>query len=303
MNKQNVVLAHANCIDGMASSFLLYLAFKELKEETDYIFVNYNEPIPVDVTGKNVYIVDFSYHPDVIAEAGKVAKSITMLDHHLTAAEQWGGYKGLRYINEEGCEFDINIVETKSGAGLVYDYLMHTNLPYDSALNSSILQRVVTRVEDRDLWKFQYHDTMIIHEALSIIPKDNEAWEKLIINEPDEFYNKLTEAKNYLYVKEVLAKEYASKFEMINFSGYNIPVTNCPANLASDVGHILALDHPFSLSYCLNSKTVYCSLRSNKETGIEVKTIAEKFNGGGHLNSSGFKLTPEKLLEMLKGNL
>lgn len=303
MNKPNLVLYHNNCTDGMCSSFLLYLFFKEINEEADFIAVNYNEPIPVDVTGKNVYIVDFSYHPDVIAEAGKTAKFITMLDHHLTAAEQWDGYKRLQYQNEEGCFFDINIVEEKSGAGLVYDYLLYLNLPYKSVFNNTTLQRVVTRVEDRDLWKFQYPDTKIIHEALSIIPKSNEDWEKLIINEPEDFYHKLDEAKNYLYVKEVLANEYASKFEMINFNGYNIPITNCPSNFASDVGHILALDHPFSLTYCLNSKIVFCSLRSNKETGVEVKNIAEKFGGGGHLNSSGFKIKPEQLLELLKGNL
>lgn len=172
----NLVLYHQNCNDGMCSAYLMYLYFLTRKEDAEFIAVNYNTPIP-DVTGKHVYIVDFSYSPEVLEEARTKALSIVMLDHHLTAAQQWGGYiKLFNNTDPSKCPITIELVENKSGAGITLDYVIaKSSLEFVANVfnnpNDDRLNRVVAAVQDRDLWKFAIKDTPIIHEALSFLPK------------------------------------------------------------------------------------------------------------------------------------
>lgn len=306
----NIVLAHANCTDGMMSSFLMYLYFKEINQPTEFIFVKYNEPMP-DVSGKHVFIVDFSYSPDQIHEASLVANSITMLDHHLTASEMWGGYCDFESTIEDNselkCPIKVVIKEFQSGAGLVYEYLSSLYLKsnkYNTILINSRLRRLVMSVEDRDLWNFNLDGTKIIHEMLAIVPRTFEAWEELIINSSEEVFNiEYEKAKNYYDVKEQLAQDYAAMKQMVKINGEVIPIVNCPANFASRVCEIMAMDYPFALSYCLSTSYVYVSLRSNKKTGIDITPLAKKYLGGGHKNSGGFRLNMNQIVDLLQGKL
>jgi len=312
----NICLYHGSgCQDGFMSAYIMYLYFKELDEECEFIAVNYNEPIP-DVADKNVYIVDFSYTPGVLKEASKTAKKIIMLDHHLTAAQQWGGYgkfdipetvnaDGVSYIikNKITCRVDVLIDENKSGAGLALDYVLNYRQPGDSNyLFNNRLVRIVEAVQDRDLWLFKNKDTKTIHELLQSIPKTFEALDHLIFEISNtDFDFRMFAAERYFEIKEKLAQDYAEKYQLISFQGYEIPIVNVPANFSSRVGEILCEIHPFALMYCLSTTIVYCSLRSSKRTGIDIATIAEKFSGGGHKLASGFKITPEELPRLLKG--
>ena len=303
---KNIVLAHGNCTDGQAASYLMYLYFKVLKEKTEFIAVNYNEPIP-DVTNKNVYIVDFSYSPEVLETASRVAKSITMLDHHLTASQQWGSYRRFIHKCTGGCDIHITIEEHESGAGLTLEWIKNKVKAYK--INTTIfehkfLNKVINSVEDRDLWLFQIPETKVIHEALQVIPRTFEAWDNFIFDQTEsEIELSLIRAGYYLEIKESLAQRYAEKHQMIDFSGYKIPVVNCPGESASRVGEILAVDHPFALTFSVNTSKINCSLRSNSKTGIDVSEIAKKFNGGGHRAASGMLLKPLQLIDLLDSKL
>lgn len=311
----NKILYHKNCIDGFMSAVLMYLYFKEIGEiqQTEFVAVNYNEPMP-DITDKHVYIVDFSYPKDVIVDAATRAKSITMLDHHLSAAQQWGGYidESFKSGLPTHCQFNIKIAEHQSGAGLTYNWVMRNILYNAGNFNNTIFVNddddrildVVKAVQDRDLWIFKRRNTKKIHEALSILPRTFEAWEEFLVKSPyDDFKEKIKAAGYYLEVKEKLAIEYASKHELVDFLGYRVPIVNCPANFASSVGEILYQGYPFSVTYCLDSKIIYCSLRSNSEDGIDVSELAVMFLGGGHKNSSGCKLPTELFQYLLHGQL
>ena len=111
---KNLILFHNHCTDGRMSATLMYLYFKEIGEiqQTEFIAVNYNEPFP-NVTGRHVYIVDFSYSKMILEDASKSAESITMLDHHLTAAQQWNGYKRFIHQCKDGCPIKINLKENE----------------------------------------------------------------------------------------------------------------------------------------------------------------------------------------------
>lgn len=303
---KNIVLSHGSCTDGFASSYLMYLYFKKLDEKTEFIPVNYNEPIP-DVTDKNVYIVDFSYSKEVLEQASLKARSITMLDHHLTASQHWGSYRRFTHKCNGGCDIHITVEEHESGAGLTLEWIKNKVKAYK--INTTIfehefLNRVVNCVQDRDLWLFKLSETKVIHEALQVIPRTFEAWDLFILDQTEEdIKHSLMRAGYYLELKESLAQRYAEKHQMIDFSGYKIPAVNCPGESSSRVGEILAKDHPFSLSFSVSSSKIYCSLRSHSKTGIDVSEIAKKFSGGGHKNASGMILKIDQLNDLFNNRL
>lgn len=304
----NVVLYHDSCTDGMMSGTLMYLYFKEINQPCELVAVNYNNPIP-DVTGKNVFIVDFSYSKEVLQEASRVANNIVMLDHHLTAAQQWGGYRVFTHQCEGGCNMFIALEEHKSGAGLTLQWIKqlvkHNPNSIFNNLDDDRLERVTAAVQDRDLWKFKLPKTKEIYEMLNALDNTFEAWEEVLITKTyNEFQELIKAAGYYMEIKEKLAQDYAKKAQRIDFLGYNVPIVNTPANFASRVCEILYKDEPFAVSYVLSTKEIFVSLRSDPKTGIDVSEIAKQLKGGGgHQHAAGAKLPIDYIVKILKSEL
>jgi oligoribonuclease NrnB/cAMP/cGMP phosphodiesterase (DHH superfamily) len=294
------VLYHKNCSDGMMSAVLLSVHYAETNQEATYVAVNYNEPMP-EVAGTEVVIVDFSYPPEVLEAASKIATSITMLDHHLTAANQWGGYKRFthRCFDGTGCEMHLTLKEERSGAGLTWDYIQEqlgeTDSMYFKESPGSIwidgkLKRVMLAVEDKDLWKFSLPDTKVIGEALRALPLTIEAWTSFILHSaPSEFNEALLTAETILATKERQAQGLAKKATVKELRGipFPIPVVNCPAEFTSRVGEILYAEHPAALMWASDGISAFCSFRSNQ---VDVSSFAAQFGGGGHAAAAGFRL-------------
>jgi nanoRNase/pAp phosphatase (c-di-AMP/oligoRNAs hydrolase) len=51
--------------------------------------------------------------------------------------------------------------------------------------------------------------------------------------------------------------------------------------------------------YVTDGVNVFCSLRSDKDTGVDVSKIAIKYGGGGHRASSGFRMNLEDFSKMM----
>ncbi len=60
MNK--ICIYHANCMDGFGAAWTV---FQKFGHDCEFLPAQYGDEIP-DVTGKDVYMVDFSYKLDVI---------------------------------------------------------------------------------------------------------------------------------------------------------------------------------------------------------------------------------------------
>jgi len=58
----NLVIYHANCMDGVAAA---WVAMNALVEPAEFIAAQYGQE-PPDVLSKDVYILDFSYKRDVL---------------------------------------------------------------------------------------------------------------------------------------------------------------------------------------------------------------------------------------------
>lgn len=301
----NLVLYHGVCSDGFASAFLFYLYFKETKQECELRAVNYKEPLPTGLDGKTVYIVDFCYSPRDMEILAKTAKSITVLDHHLTAAKDYGGYGQHTRIYGD-CRVSIDIREEESGASLVLRYLrgLETTPKQFGFLHHPRVEKLISAVRDYDLWHHAFDDTHVYHELLQIIPRTLEGWEKTFLQDGDDEFNQLMIiATNYFDANQLLAEQFASNHQMIHICGYKVPVVNSPHVFADRVCEHLYQEHPFAISFVVNSEHLYCSLRSKRGYGANVSEIAKQFGGGGHANSAGFKIHPGNLAKLLSGKL
>lgn len=111
-----------------------WAAWKKLGDTADYLAASYHKPIPDNdvFADKDVYIVDFSYPLATLERLSTLAKSITVLDHHKSAAE---ALKGTRFAER--------IRQDWSGAHITWDFFHHWDpVPV-----------IVQYVEDNDLWQ------------------------------------------------------------------------------------------------------------------------------------------------------
>ena len=264
MNNKNIfVLYHKNCLDGFGSAFICWLKFGDRAE---YIPVQYNEE-PPNVSGKELYIVDFSYPRDILLEMKKKALSIVVLDHHKTAEESL-----------KDLDFTIFNME-KSGVGITWEYF------YKNQEMPMFLQYI----QDRDLWKFEFGNTTKAFTKVlyDIVGFDFNEWKKLLSHE--KVSELLTLGEKLLKIEKNQIEYYAKISHDIVLDGIKGKACNAPKHLTSELGNELARhSKTFGLVYNYNGdikKWIY-SLRS--VGNFDVSKIALKYGGGGHRNAAGF---------------
>lgn len=102
---KRLVLYHRDA-DGFGAAYACHCAFRdsvyfggdvdiqEYIDDTTYISVQYNDPVPEEATKliwDEIYIVDFSYKRDEIEAICKQASQVVILDHHKSASTELGG--------------------------------------------------------------------------------------------------------------------------------------------------------------------------------------------------------------------
>lgn len=303
------VLYHKNCTDGIVAAFVMQQFFKRTKQEFQCIAVNYGQPAP-DVAGHHVYIVDFCYGPEQMDVLSKTCKSVTVLDHHKTAADNWGGYGCRFFTQSEGTKANVLmwLIEEMSGAGIALAFIKETMRQHPDVVDFTKNDRInwlVSRVQDRDLWKFEFGDeSNIVHAMLNYQDYNFDLMEQIVFHESqDQLERRMLLAEGAYRTRIQMSGSYAKLAKKVCFCGHEVPVVNCPADFSSNVGDILSQENPFALMWCASNEKVFVSLRSNSQTGLDVKEIAASFGGGGHIHAAGFTLTVDKLPSLLAGEL
>ncbi len=271
---KKLCIYHAECADGFGAAWAVRMA---LGDTVEFHPGRYQEP-PPDVAGREVILVDFSYKRDVLISMALDAKCILILDHHKSAeADLVDLPKNVQTI------FDMD----RSGARMAWNYF-HPGL---------LAPPLILRIEDRDLWRFKYHDTKEVMAAVFSYPFDFEIWDDLM-----EWSLKKLAAEG----KAILRKHMKDINDLIRvsairctISGHNVPVLNAPYFYSSDAGHILSQDEPFAACYYETKKGVTFSLRSSPD-GIDVSKIAALYGGGGHKHAAGFTIEKRALASILE---
>lgn len=262
---------HHPCADGFAAAWAIRRFYGE--GNVDFHAARYGAP-PPDVTGRKVFIVDFSYKRDVIIQMATLASTITIIDHHDSA-------------QRDLIDLPPNVLaifnNARSGCMLTYDHLFPGEMP----------PVVFDHIEDRDLWKFKLIGTREIVAALYSYPMDFSTWDDVI-------HRTLT-----LHTEgSVLVRQQQKTIDdLIDttqrtflFGQLRIPVANVPYMFASDVAGQMACGHPFAATYFDSRDGRKWSLRSD-QNGANVSRIAEAMGGGGHIHAAGFFQTREEAID------
>lgn len=272
-----VVIYHNNCCDGFTAAWLADRVIRNLPEiKAEYVGVNYNESyehLKEKIRGKKVLVFDFAFPRELMIEFAGLAKSFEVFDHHKTGQAECEGL--------DFCLFDM----TKSGAMLAWERMC----PRDTSV-----EKLVRYVQDYDLWQFKMDESEAINAVVHSTEKTFGQWDILAsrIGDKDEVINVIREGKLILRMEKNHVETSAKYASTAIIQGHRVPLINNP-NLISKTLAKLAIDQPFAAAFFMrkDGKFVF-SLRSNKETGLDVSKIAEKFpGGGGHKNAAGFTVS------------
>ena len=270
-----LVIYHGNCADGFSAAWCFW---RKYRDGADYVAGVYQQE-PPDVTGREVYLVDFSYKSAVVEKMLAAANSVTLIDHHKTAIDDLRPLRveQVGYGQETfGWYCDLE----RSGATLAWDYLF-PNEPRPLLLG---------HIEDRDLWRFKLPGTREIQANVFSYEYSFELWDKLMSADQVELL-KMTvagaaiERKHHKDVAE-LVKVCKRPMEI---GGHVVPVASLPYTLVSDAAHLMAQGEPFAACYWDSEEGRTFGLRATDE-GLDVSEVAKMYGGGGHAKAAGFKV-------------
>lgn len=321
------IFYHADCIDGFGAA---YAAWRHFGTAAIYRPLHHGEAWNIDeVSGHQVFILDFSFPPATLEAMAATAKSVMQIDHHASAREAWGDrLQGAATGPVVHCDPELRLTVVfdlqKSGARLAWEHF-HPNQPAPLTLQ---------HIEDQDLWRFALPGTRVFCLALRLLPADFSTWDELV-NQTQS-----TETKRY---REMLASGQAidvffqNEVERLAKSDLRLPVRlrgepvdamqarrhaqaviaegdsawlatagiaiNANALFASELGNLLAEQcGSFGLIWQMaGDGEVRASLRS--KGNFDVASMAVRYGGGGHRNAAGFRMPMKQfMLEVLGGN-
>ena len=284
VHRPHLVLYHADCPDGFGAAYAAWLA---LGDSADYLPCKYGDA-PPDVSGRQVHILDFSFAPEVLERLRLQAESITLLDHHKTAQEQ------LRCLSC-GPKFSLLFDLQKSGARLAWEHF-HPGQP---------VPHLILRIEDRDIWSWQFDDSRELLAVLDTLGFDFQAWHALRLQAEDPVARAalLEQGRALRRQFEGLVASAAKGAFELTLLGHRTLAVNAVSEFTSDLGNILALrTGTFAVVFKIDSaQFVKVSLRSLRP--FDVSQIALQFGGGGHAQASAFRLPMSRFPEFLAGTL
>ena len=284
---------HGNCADGFGAAWAVQHAIGA--GHADFHAGFYGKP-PPDVAGRDVVMVDFSYKRPILDQMTREAKSLLVLDHHKTAAEDlvglmkpppWNIWREAALDGHLSLSlravalFDME----RSGAGLAWDFF-HPGVARP---------RLIDHIEDRDLWRFKLRGTREIQAAVFSYPYDFDIWNKLMDGDPQSLIGEgaAIERKHHKDIAELVA---VTKRTMV-IGGYAVPAASLPYTLTSDAGNLMAEGERFAACYWDTAEHRVFSLRSRPE-GMDVSAIAASYGGGGHKNAAGFQVPRDHVLAL-----
>lgn len=263
-SKRVVVLYHGGCTDGFTAA---WAAFRALGAKAEYIAVEHQVPPPEGLTGKTIYLLDFTYARDIMEQLIAQNVRVTALDHHVSAREATMMTSDYRYDND------------KSGARIAWEYF-HPNEPVP------LLVRIV---EDQDLHRYAIAETRAVADWLDLYDFDFKLYTKLA-----RTLGSVTGLRRALrrgemvrqYRDKCIERLVANAAYEIQFAEFRVRAVNTEL-YHSEIATAIASGHPFGVVWRMRPNGIYVSLRSD-EHGVNVAELAQRYGGGGHFHAAGF---------------
>jgi oligoribonuclease NrnB/cAMP/cGMP phosphodiesterase (DHH superfamily) len=273
---------HSNCDDGFAAACVVRSAVGADRVE---FYPGQYQRDPPDVTGRHVLLVDFSYKRPVLLEMASKAKSIVILDHHHTAAQDLFGFREpapfaewqdetLGLVADSNPPVSALFDMARSGAGLTWDFLT----------GGRARPAFIDYIEDRDLWRKSLPGGDEFTIALRSHPQDLDTWTALMAAGPQPLIEEGRSIQRYyrLRVDELKRAAYPA-----TLAGVPLWIANAPYFAASEIaGEIAEHTGAGACYFEVGAGRWQYSLRSRG--AVDVSAIAVQFGGGGHKSAAGF---------------
>lgn len=269
--QQIIILYHGFCTDGFGAA---YATWKKFGNNATYIAcTRENGELPMGyLSGKEVYVVDYSFSLSEMKRYETEAKLFMVIDHHISSKNDVEALDKHIFNNEH------------SGAYLTWQYF-HPEKK---------IPKLIAYISDADTWQHTLPDWK---EIESFIYSNGE--EHFSFKHFEELEETLETEEGYTRAKEIgkiLEESHSAKVTMytdlaesITFEGYTIFAVNAPREVRSELGHVLAQKtNSFSLIFTYEKGNWKCSMRSVKD--FDVSVIASKYGGGGHKNAAAFMI-------------
>lgn len=297
MNKKILVVYHSADLDGICSR---EVAKHFLKDEADYVGWDYGQPLPDPSSYAQVYLIDISFPPEVMAN---YPKTLVWIDHHKSAIEQNKNslISGYRVDGVAACRLAWQFFSTGE-LPLKDDYIHHRVAePY-----------AVRLLGEYDVWDKRDSNTDVFQ--LGIQATKEVDWECLL--SIPNFESDIERSLYNAYIESILEtgrgvqsyldlmsaqisteRGFDVMFEGLTFRVLNIARCNSMTFTAALKPH-----HDGCLAYFFNGKRWRFSLyHAPGKEHHDLSQIAVKYGGGGHRGACGFELDAQQLPSVLGG--
>lgn len=256
---------HHNDLDGKCAAAIVG---KFTPENVEYFETDYKDPLPENLEGKKVIIVDFSYKPDMMQRLLERVQTVIWIDHHETAKEYpYQMLPGLRNFDHPGY----------SGCELTWKYFSNNQMP-----------KAVELIGDYDKWALVLPDSKAFYEGM-----------KLEKNGPTEvIWTELLDPAYYQRCNQIIINGRTAQTYRDNYCnglcksfGYETEIDGHRAYACNQYmfgspgfGHRFS-QYPICIAYIHDGNRFTVSLYSES---VHVGEIAKKYGGGGHKGAAGF---------------
>ena len=244
-----------------------------------------------------IYITDLCIDENVAKKINRIngnTKNFFLFDHHAsnTYAEKYEWATVITHLDGR----------PTCGAELFWLYIKYNQLYHSANINLiDIVDDYVEYVRLWDTWDWGNAGEKGIYAKdlntlLQLYQRDQ--YTQLIINKIFEDDGEFIRPSDIaiLAVEEKRKESYIKhKINGVKFAKYDdIPyiavfAESYISELADTIIHNTIWDEPFKFVAVINIGDGVVSLRSSKDSGINVASLAEKFGGGGHPQAAGFK--------------
>jgi oligoribonuclease NrnB/cAMP/cGMP phosphodiesterase (DHH superfamily) len=262
--KKIIVIYHGNCPDGFGGA---WAAWTKFKNKAAYIPATDRLALPFEIKNKEVYLIDYTYEPELVSQLISDNLRVTAIDHHVSQEASTRLTQDHLYAVDH------------SAAPLAWQYFH----------GAKKLPMLLKYIEDRDIWKWKLPYAEEILTLVDLAPFDFNAWNKIAAELENTAKRKeyIKNGKLLLSFQQSLIQKLLPSAELVLFEGKKIWAINAPYYFSSNLGHDLALKtKSMAIVWNESAGRIRVSLRSTGKT--DVSRTAKKYGGGGHKNASGF---------------
>ena len=264
---------HNDDLDGWSSSAVV----KRKHPDAEFYGYNYGPDLPLVEGYDIVYMVDCSTTSENMKKLMEKNKKFVWIDHHTkkilaTYKDLGEDIPGLRDIDSK-----------HSACVLTWKYLF----PDDTSI-----PRVLSLIEDLDIWKWKKTFTDEVNTALFIDHSEDRNYLIYIMNQ-ENWYEEWPKIKStgisYIKMRKHQIQSLIKLMKIKTFHGYKTAIVNSPIHTSFLGNEILEQNRDIAVALIWYNKgnDMRVSLRSRD---VDVSKIAHEYGGGGHKHASGFRL-------------